>query len=47
MCIRDRLKEVDVEDAIRLLDSLNIDSKVIGKVEPKKAEEESIEIKVN
>ncbi|GIT61327.1 MAG: hypothetical protein Ct9H300mP20_11540 [Gammaproteobacteria bacterium] len=34
-------------DAIKLLDSLDIDSKVIGKVEPKKKEEEPIEIKVN
>ena len=41
------LKEADVTDAIKLLDSLDIDSKVIGKVEPKKKEEEPIEIKVN
>ena len=41
------LKEADVADAIKLLDSLDIDSKVIGKVEPKRTEEEPIEIKVN
>ena len=41
------LKEADVTDAIKLLDSLDIDSKVIGKVDPKKKEEEPIEIKIN
>ena len=41
------VKEADVTDAIKLLDSLAIVSKVIGKVEPKKTEKEPIEIKVN
>ena len=41
------LKETDVADAIKLLEGLDIDSKVIGKVEQKKNEKEPIEIKVN
>ncbi len=41
------LKEEDVSDAIKLLDGLDIVSKVIGKVEPKKREEQSIEIQLD
>ena len=40
------IKECDAERALDLLNELNIVSKVIGKVEPKEIEDNSIEIKL-
>jgi phosphoribosylaminoimidazole (AIR) synthetase len=39
--------ESDAKSALHLLNGLNLVSKAIGKVEPKKAEDNSIHIKLN